>query len=215
MSHGSASTNPHASSLARMQVPGPSFRSSSQCTASRTRQQHSGGTPVVCLVQKSNIHHSPIHDDQPEYTADHSLGSTGTQTSPCSTAFVRAGSQQHMQPHPGARSMRSQVGSAKQPCRLAHDGPVHEIMVLSDRVVTRGGRGHLVVMKEWTLKGELIGTQRTCKQGQHIDKVTLRALLSCLHPLQTGLRCSLQRCSKVLEKGSFRLLFGHELAAKV
>ncbi len=139
------------------------------------------------------------------------------QPSPYSTAFARAGSQQHMQPHPGPRSMQSKAGSAKLPCRLAHDGPVHEIMVLSNRVVTRGGTGHSVVMKEWTPKGELIGTHTTCKQGKCIDKLTLSALLSCLRPLPTGLHCSLQRCrydSKDMEQDFFSLLFGNELAAK-
>ncbi|KAL0036873.1 hypothetical protein WJX77_003215 [Trebouxia sp. C0004] len=65
----------------------------------------------------------------------------------------------------GPRSVQSPADLAKQPCRLAHDGPVHEIMLLSGRVITRGGRGHSVVMKEWTSKRELIGTHTTCKQG--------------------------------------------------
>ena len=180
-------------------------------------QQQSGRTPVVGLEHTSAIDHSSACDDQPPDTAEHSLGSTSTQPSPNSTPFARAGSHQHMHLHPGPRSMQSQAGSAKEPCRLAHDGPVHEIVVLSDRVVTRGGREQSLVMKEWTAKGELVETHSTCKQGQHIAKLILLALLSCLHPLQTRLCCSRQRCrhhNKEMDYGFFRSLFGIELVAK-
>ncbi|KAL0046747.1 hypothetical protein WJX82_009051 [Trebouxia sp. C0006] len=165
VSHGSESTNPRASSSAKTHVLCPRVTNSSQHTASRIRQQQSGGTPVMGLKHTSNMDHSPWYDDQPEDTAEHSLGSTSAQPSPYSTALARAGRQQQMQLHPGPMSMQSQVGSANQPCRLAHDGPVHEIMVLNDRVVTRGGREQSVVMKEWTPNGELIETHSICKQG--------------------------------------------------
>ena len=216
-SHGPKSTNSHASSSARTNVPCPGATHSSQFTASSITQQQSGGTPVVGLEHTSAIDHSSACDDQPPDTAEHSLGSTSTQPSPYSTPFVRAGSHQHMHLHPGPRSMQSQAGSAKQPCRLAHDGPVHEIVVLSDRVVTRGGREQSLVMKEWTPKGELVETHSTCKQGRHIAKLILLALLSCLHPLQTRLCCSQQRCrhhNKDMDYGFFRSLFGIELVAK-
>lgn len=169
------------------------------------------------LEHTSNIDHSPLYDDQPEDTAEPSLGNTSAQPSPYSTAFARADSQQHMHLLPGPRSMQSQAGLAKQPCQLAHDGPVHEIMVLSDRVITRGGREQSVVMKEWTPKGELVETHSTCKQGQFVDEVTLRALLSCLRPLQTSFCHSLQRCrhhSKDMKSVFFSSLFGVELVAK-
>ena len=166
VSHESASTHPRASSSAKTHVPCPMFSNSSQGTASRIGQQQSGETPVVGLEHNSNMDHSPLHDDQPPDTAENSCGSTSTQPFPYSTVFARAGSQQPNRP--GPRSMQSQAGSVKQPCRHAHDGPVHEIMVLSDRVVTRGGREQLVVMKEWTPKGELMETHSICKQGQYV-----------------------------------------------
>ena len=216
MSHGSASTYPCASSSARTHLPHPRVTNSSQCTASRVRQQQPAGTPIVCLEHTSNTDHSPVYDDQPTDTAEHGLGSTSAQPSPHSTACARAGRQQQMQLHPGPRSMQSQAGSAKEPCRLAHDGPVHEIMVLSGRVVTRGGREQSMVMKEWTLKGELMETHSTCKQGLHTDKFNLLALLSRLQPLHTSLHCSLQRYrhrSKDTESSFFSSLNGIELVA--
>jgi len=216
VSHGSESTNPRASSSAKTHVLCPRVTNSSQHTASRIRQQQSGGTPVMGLKHTSNMDHSPWYDDQPEDTAEHSLGSTSAQPSPYSTALARAGRQQQMQLHPGPMSMQSQVGSANQPCRLAHDGPVHEIMVLNDRVVTRGGREQSVVMKEWTPNGELIETHSICKQGQYIIRFILLALLSCLHPVRTSFCCSLQRCrhhGKDMDSIFFSSLFGNELIA--
>ncbi len=212
ISHESAATNPCAPSSARTHVPCPTFTNSSRRTASRIGQQQSGGTPVAGLEHTSNIDQSPLYDDQPTDTVEHGLGSTSAQPSPYSTAFARAGSH-HL--HPGPILMQSQAGSAKQPFQLAHDGPVHEIVVLSDRVVTRGGREESVVMKEWTPKGELMETHTTCKQGQHIDELTLRALLSYLRPLQTGLHCSLKRCRHHdnMESNFFSSLFGNELTA--
>ncbi|DBA75584.1 TPA: hypothetical protein ACH3X2_009138 [Trebouxia sp. C0005] len=166
MSHELASTNPHASSSARKHLPQPRFSNPSQYTASEIRQQQSGGTtPIAGLGHTSAINHSPSYDDQPEHTVEYSLDIMSTQLSPHSTAFARAGGQQHMPLHPGPRSMQNQAGSAKQPCQLAHDGPVLEIMVISNRVVTRGGREHTLIMKEWTPKGELVGTHAACKQG--------------------------------------------------
>lgn len=186
MSHELASTNPHASSSARKHLPQPRFSNPSQYTASEIRQQQSGGTtPIAGLGHTSAINHSPSYDDQPEHTVEYSLDIMSTQLSPHSTAFARAGGQQHMPLHPGPMSMQNQAGSAKQPCQLAHDGPVLEIMVISNRVVTRGGREHTLIMKEWTPKGELVGTHPACKQGRYMYKLTLRDLLSCLLPLCT------------------------------
>ncbi len=180
ISHESASTNPCASSSAKKHVPCPRSNNSSQGTASTIGQQQSGGTPVVGLEHTSKMDYSQLYDDQPTDTVEHGLGSTSAQPSPYSTAFARAVSQQQMRMQPSPRSMQSQAGSVKQSCRPAHDGPVHEILVLSDRVVTRGGREQSVVMKEWTLKGKLMETHSTCKQGQYIQyQMNLPCLLCC------------------------------------
>jgi len=53
--------------------------------------------------------------------------------------------------------------------QLAHDGPVSEIVTVSDRVVSKGGaRAVGSVMREWSLTGELIASHTPCKQGTYI-----------------------------------------------
>lgn len=66
------------------------------------------------------------------------------------------------------------------PVQLAHNGPVHAIVTMSDRVVTLGGAGSATVMREWTLEGELIATHKPCKQG---SSLTERLSNGVLHQL--------------------------------
>ena len=73
--------------------------------------------------------------------------------------------------HAGHSSMSLQ-SSASAPqskaTQLAHDGPVSEIVTMSDRVVSKGGaRAVASILREWTLTGELIASHTPCKQGTY------------------------------------------------
>ncbi len=64
-------------------------------------------------------------------------------------------------------SLQSSVlASQSKATQLAHDGPVSEIVTMSDRVVSTGGaRAVTSIMREWSLTGELIASHTPCKQG--------------------------------------------------
>lgn len=87
--------------------------------------------------------------------------------------------------HANHSSMSFQAALAPQskPTQLAHDGPVSEIVTMSDRVVSNGGaRTVASIMREWRLTGELIASHTPCKPGTYIMfmvTLLLFALLLC------------------------------------
>lgn len=94
---------------------------------------------------------------------------------------------------------------------LAHHGPVHEILMGSDRVVTKGGIGCSAVMREWTLSGQLVESHIPCKQGQPIQHILWPPWLSfhlaqqaialrqaCIAMVSAHLTICIMRCKSVL-----------------
>ena len=84
----------------------------------------------------------------------------------------------------------------------AHNGPVLEIVVVRDRVVTRGGIGLDLVTREWTFSGQLIETHTPCKQGQYItyaavslEQCCMKLLCACLSVCIAGWVSSLPDCT--------------------
>ena len=73
--------------------------------------------------------------------------------------------------HAGHSSMSLQssaLAPQSKPAQLAHDGPVSEIVTMSDRVVSKGGaRAVASILREWSLTGELIASHTPCKQGTY------------------------------------------------
>ncbi|KAL0046815.1 hypothetical protein WJX82_010624 [Trebouxia sp. C0006] len=101
-------------------------------------------------------------------------------------------------------SRTGQAGAAlapqSKPTQLAHDGPVSEIVTMSDRVVSNGGaRTVASIMREWSLTGELIASHTPCKPGP----VTCISVLRPDTLLQK--RDTPQACTD-----SWRLLTGHQ-----
>lgn len=100
------------------------------------------------------------------------------------SAFSNVASNQQMPlptlQHPGDKleHLQSFSDSAlSKPVQLAHNGPVHAIVTMSDRVVTLGGAGSATVMREWTLEGELTATHRPCKQGASLTEKVSNGVL--------------------------------------
>ncbi len=85
--------------------------------------------------------------------------------------------------HANHSSMSFQAALAPQskPTPLAHDGPVSEIVTMSDRVVSSGGaRTVASIMREWSLTGELIASHTPCKQGTYITFIVTLLLFALL-----------------------------------
>ena len=138
-----------------------------------------------------------VHGQQQGWSSN--TGPAKLQQSELISAFSNIASNQRMPlptlQHPGDNLVHVQSFSdsaLSQPVQLAHSGPVHAIVTMSDRVVTLGGACSATVMREWTLEGELIATHTPCKQGSSLtEKMSngvLRQLwvLGCLLAAATG-----------------------------
>ncbi len=93
---------------------------------------------------------------------------------------IRLPSTQHAD-HSSMSLQSSALASQSKATELAHDGPVSEIVTMSDRVVSKGGaRAVASIMREWSLTGELIASHTPCKQGTYLTFIVTLLLFALL-----------------------------------
>ena len=152
--------------------PAKSTASPSHQPNSSTRLQQAARSQPIDLQRMSPFvrTHRPFDQDkcflnQPQRSQEQGRTAASRHQSGLISAFGSSArhfpSPSHDASHRHSHQQVHQAGAGK----FAHNGPVHHILVVKDRVVTNGGIGMRCNLREWSFLGKLIASHEACNTG--------------------------------------------------